>query len=134
MTSALIVDQSPGVARDIAAACASLGLPVVGVARDGLDAVDQAARLRPSHLVLDLLLPRLSGAQVLASIARQGLSPFIIVVSAITARESILAARQAGAHAYLLKPLATAKLIEVLSARRAEPAPAVTFAARGGLP
>lgn len=134
MNGALIVDQSPALVRDVAAACALIGLPVLGVARDGLDAVDQAARLRPSHLVLDLLLPRLSGAQVLASLARHGATPFIIVVSAITARESIMAARQAGAQAYLLKPLATAKLLEVLSVRRAEPSPVVTFAARGAQP
>ena len=125
MAGVLIIDQSPALAREIAAVCAGLGLPVVGVARDGLDAVDQAMRLRPSHLILDLLLPRLSGAQVIATLRRQGLCPTVVVVSAVTARESILAARQAGATAYLLKPLVTAKLIEVLSARRPEPAVAV---------
>jgi AmiR/NasT family two-component response regulator len=45
-----------------------------------------------------------------------------------------MAARQAGAQAYLLKPLVTAKLIEVLSARRTEPAPVVTVATRGARP
>lgn len=126
MAGVLIVDQSPGLARDVAAVCQSVGLSVVGAARDGLDAVDQAMRLRPTHLVLDLLLPRLSGTQLLATLRRQGLSPLIVVVTAITARESILAARQAGAHAYLLKPLATARLIEVLSSRRGDVVAAVT--------
>lgn len=125
MNGVLIADQSAGLAREIAAACQSMGLPVLAVVRDGLDAVDQANRLHPSHLVLDMLLPRLSGSQVLATLARQGLSPLVIVVSAITAREAIHAARQAGAHAYLLKPLSTAKLIEVLSSRRSQPVAAV---------
>lgn len=120
MAGVLIVDQSPALTREVAAICHGVGLPVLGIARDGLDAVEQALRLRPSHVVLDLLLPRLSGAQVLASIHRAGLTPFIVVITAITARESIVAARQAGAHAYLLKPLSTAKLIEVLSARRGD--------------
>ena len=126
MAGVLIVDQSPGLARDVAAVCQSVGLSVVGAARDGFDAVDQVMRLRLSHLVLDLLLPRLSGTQLLATLRRQGLSPLIVVVTAITARESILAARQAGAHAYLLKPLATARLIEVLSSRRGDVVAAVT--------
>ncbi len=125
MAGVLIVDQSPALAREVAAICQGVGLQVVGVARDGLDAVDQAMRLHPTHLVLDLLLPRLSGAQVLAALHRAGLKPFVVVVSAITARESIVAARQAGAHAYLLKPLATAKLIAALCARRADDAVAV---------
>lgn len=132
MAGVLIADQSTALVRDIAAACQGVDLPVVGIARDGLDAVEQALRTRPSHLVLDLLLPRLSGAQVLATLARHGLTPMIVVVSAITARESILAARQAGAHAYLLKPLAVGRLIEVLSARRAELTPAVPFARVAG--
>jgi len=125
MSGVLIIDQSAGLAREIAAACQAIGLPVLGVARDGFDGVDQALRLRPSHLVLDMLLPRLSGGQVLAALARAGLSPIIVVVSAITARDAIAAARQAGAQAYLLKPLATSKLVEVLSARRVEAAAAV---------
>ncbi len=125
MSGVLIADQSAGLARDIAAACQSIGLPVVGFARDGLEAVDLANRLHPSHLILDMLLPRLSGSQVLATLARQGITPLVIVVSAITARESIQAARQAGAHAYLLKPLSASKLIEVLSSRRSQPVAAV---------
>ncbi|HVV85949.1 MAG TPA: response regulator [Kofleriaceae bacterium] len=122
MAGVLIIDQSPALAHDVAAICGSVGLPVIGVARDGLDAVDQALRLRPSHLILDLLLPRLSGGQVLAALQRHGLAPMVVVVSAVTARESILAARQAGAHAYLLKPLVASKLVEVLTSRRSEAA------------
>ena len=120
MAGVLIIDQSSAMAREVAAICHSVGLPVLGVARDGLDAVDQAIRLRPSHVILDLLLPRLSGAQALATMQRAGLAPFIVVISAITARESIVAARQAGAHAYLLKPLASTKLMDLLSARRGD--------------
>lgn len=135
MPGVLIVDQSAALAREVIAVCQSLGLEVAAVARDGIEAVEQAVRLRPDMVVLDLLLPRLSGTQVMASLARHGLTPVVVVVTAVTARESILAARQAGAHAYLLKPLATAKLTEVLSARRADAPAAVAFAsARGTLP
>ena len=122
MARVLIADQSPVLARELAVACQSAGLAVVGIARDGLGAVEQAARLRPTHLVLDLLLPRLGGAQVLATLRRQAVPVVAVVVSAVTARESILGARQAGATAYLLKPIAVPRLIEVLTAQRNEPA------------
>ena len=94
MRGVLIVDQSPSVARDIAAACNAAGLPVLGVARDGLEAVAMAQHARPSHIVLDLILPRLSGQQVMQTLARQGVTATVIVVSAVTARDPIMAARQ----------------------------------------
>lgn len=118
MAGLLIADQSPALIREIATAAQAAGLPVVGVARDGLDTVEQALRLRPTHVVIDLLLPRLAGAQVLISLRRQGLAPRVVVVSAVSAREAILAARQAGAIAYLLKPLAVPRLVELLTSQR----------------
>jgi DNA-binding NarL/FixJ family response regulator len=118
MSGLLIADQSPALAREIAIAAHAHGLPVVGVTRDGLDTVEQAVRLQPTHLVLDLLLPRLAGAQVLASLRRQGLTTRVVVVSAVSAREAILAARAAGAIAYLLKPLAVPRLVELLVSQR----------------
>lgn len=118
MTGVLIVEQSPTVAREIAAACAAAGIAVAGIARDGLEAVTMARQLQPSHVTIDLVLPRLPGLQVLEALQRHGLNPFTIVISAVTAREPIVAARAAGARAYLLKPVLQPKLAEILGAAR----------------
>ena len=116
MRGVLSVEQSPTAARDIAAACRSADLPVLGVARDGIEAVTMARQLQPSHVTIDLVLPRLPGLQVLDALHRAGLHPLAIVISAVTAREPIVAARAAGARAYLLKPVLQPKLAEILGA------------------
>lgn len=114
MNGVLIIEQSPATTRELIAACVVAGIPVLGVASDGLDGVAQACRLQPTHVTVDLVLPRLGGLQVLQALARHGLAPIVVVVSAVTARESVVAARAAGVRAYLLKPMVPAKLVEIL--------------------
>jgi CheY-like chemotaxis protein len=119
MRGVLIVEQSATTARDIASACQAVGLPVLGIARDGLEAVSMARQLSPSHVTVDLVLPRLPGLQVIEAMKRLGLDPITVVISAVTAREPIVAARAAGARAYLLKPIQQPKLAEIFGAARA---------------
>ena len=116
MKGILIIEQSATTTRELIAACAAAGLPVVGVASDGLEGVAMASRLQPTHVSVDLVLPRLGGLQVIQALARLGLTPIIVVISAVTARDSVVAARAAGARAYLLKPVVVTKLVEILVA------------------
>lgn len=123
MNGVVIMEQSPTTIRELIAACAAAGLPVLGIASDGLEGVALARQLQPTVVTVDLVLPRLGGLQVLAALARHGLVPTIVVMSAVTARESVVAARVAGARAYLLKPVAAPKLVEILAAARAAGGP-----------
>ncbi len=116
MFGTLIIEQSPAATRDLVGACAAAGLPVLGVARDGLEGVAMARQLQPSHVTVDLVLPRLPGLQVIEALRRHQLDPVVVVVSAVSAREPVIAARAAGARAYLLKPIVFTKLVELLAA------------------
>ena len=123
MNGILIIEQSPTTIRELMAACAAASLPILGVATDGIAGVAMARNLQPSHVTVDLVLPRLGGLQVIEALARNGLTPIIVVVSAVTARDSVVAARAAGARAYLLKPVVAGKLAEILGATRAAAPP-----------
>jgi DNA-binding NarL/FixJ family response regulator len=114
MSGVLIVDQSPAASAAIRAACEQAGLHVVGVAADGLAAIEMVRAMAPTIVTIDLVLPRLSGLQVLEALARLGLEPRVVVISAVRAREPIVAARAAGARAYLLKPVIPTKLAAIL--------------------
>ncbi|HZB35173.1 MAG TPA: response regulator [Gaiellaceae bacterium] len=73
-------------------------------AHDGDEAVELALALRPQLIILDLMLPKRSGSEVLAAI-RPKLSPddtHIIVVSAWPDADA--AALDAGADGFLSKP------------------------------
>ncbi len=62
---------------------AELGHAVV-VAADGVEAVALSARERPDVLVLDLLMPRLSGLDALRAMREAGVSAPAVLLTAIT--------------------------------------------------
>ena len=72
---------------------------------NGSDAVDVVCRTRPDLVILDMMMPRVSGAQVLDELARRrerGLAtPRVLVYSAMDLRRDVL---RKGAHGFLQKP------------------------------
>src|SRR5690606_18146796 len=89
-------------------------IEVVGTARDGLDALEKIASLRPDVITLDLVMPHLDGLGLLAELAGEG--PRVVVVSSSTAdSDLVVRARPAGAITSVHKPtsLATERLYEM---------------------
>jgi len=83
----------------------------------GLTAVAQIIDQKPSAVVLDLMMPDLSGLEVLNYIkSQQDLAKIpVIIVSAKTMPEDIEAGLKAGATAYLTKPVSFSKLITAIA-------------------
>src|SRR5262249_59639473 len=52
---------------------------VVGEAADGLDAIDQTARLRPDMVLMDVRMPHLDGVEATARIRAMSLPPRVIL-------------------------------------------------------
>jgi DNA-binding response OmpR family regulator len=98
----------------------------VDVLHDGSDAGDQAAVFDYDAVVLDMMLPKQSGFQVLRSIrSRKASLPVVI----LTARDSVqdrIAGLDAGADDYMPKPFALAELSARLRALLRRGAPRVT--------
>jgi DNA-binding response OmpR family regulator len=98
----------------------------VDVLHDGSDAGDQAAAFDYDAVVLDMMLPKQSGFQVLRSIrARKASLPVVI----LTARDSLqdrIAGLDAGADDYMAKPFALAELSARLRALLRRGAPRIT--------
>src|SRR5215211_4010866 len=93
----------------------SPALEVVGAARNGADALEMAVELRPDVVTCDLNMPVLDGVGfVRAQMARRPL-PIVIISIAGGAGAQVLAALDAGAVDFVLKPaaLATEKLMEI---------------------
>ena len=95
---------------------------VVGEAADGLEAIDLVDRLRPDVLIVDLMLPNLSGLEVIRQVRRRAPQTHIIALSMHTNESYVLAALRNGAEAYVLKDAGSADIIqavrEVLVGRR----------------
>jgi len=76
---------------------------VVGEASDGLQAVQQAERLQPDLILLDLGLPTLNGIQAARRIRKLSPDSKILFVSQNSSGEIARDALHEGAHGYLLK-------------------------------
>jgi two-component system chemotaxis response regulator CheB len=88
---------------------------VVGTARDGAEALELAAALRPDVITCDLNMPEMDGVAFVRQQMATRPVPIVIISVANPAGEQVLAALEAGAVDFLQKPtaLATDRLLEV---------------------
>jgi DNA-binding response OmpR family regulator len=88
----------------------------VAQAVDGEQALSLARKLRPDVLVLDVMMPRLSGTEVLRALRGDEATAAIPVVllSARAQEADVERGLEAGADAYLAKPFQAPELIEVV--------------------
>jgi two-component system chemotaxis response regulator CheY len=83
------------------------GLPAqVREARDGEEALAAAAAEPPRVVLLDLMMPRRSGLEVLGALRRLHPGTRVLVVSSLDAELLVQQALSLGAHAFLRKPCA----------------------------
>ena len=90
-------------------------IEVVGIARDGLEALEKIAELQPDVVTLDLVMPNLDGLGVLRALPAPD-APRVVVVSISDADSELgVAALQCGAVDLVHKPtaLATDRLYEL---------------------
>jgi two-component system, chemotaxis family, protein-glutamate methylesterase/glutaminase len=102
----LIVDDSALMRRLLSDLLGSSPeIEVVGVARDGREAVAQSARLRPDVITLDVEMPEVSGLEALPALLAVHEAP-VVMVSALTQEgaEVTLQALELGAVDFLPKP------------------------------
>jgi DNA-binding NarL/FixJ family response regulator len=79
------------------------GLEVVGIARDGREAIEQALALRPDVVLMDIKMPRLDGISATRRIRRQLPTTRVVVMTALTGDEHVERALRAGADACIKK-------------------------------
>ena len=107
----LVVDDHPVVRQGLRSFLASReGIDVVGEAADGAAAVEEAARLRPHVVLLDLAMPGGGGLAAIGPIRRGGAGPAVLVLTSFAGEDQVVPAVQAGASGYLLKDVSPADL------------------------
>ena len=104
----LIVDDS-AFARTIIVKRLSVDpeIQVIGVANDGIDALDKIKRLKPDVVTLDISMPRMDGLTALERIMAECPTP-VIMLSALTGEQApaTISALELGAVDFFLKPSA----------------------------
>jgi DNA-binding response OmpR family regulator len=130
VTRILVVEDEPLLARALARGLTSTGFDV-RLAHDGHDGYHMARQSAADLIVLDLMLPSLSGIEVLRRLRSEGLSMPVLVMSAKDSKADTNSALEAGADDYLRKPFPFPILVarcRALLRRAAAPEPVQTSA------
>jgi DNA-binding NarL/FixJ family response regulator len=125
----LIADDQALVRAGFRKLLESADIDVVGEAADGREAVDQARRLRPSVVLMDIRMPRLDGIEATRRLTADAEGIRVLILTTFGLDDYVYEALRAGASAFMLKDAPPEELlaaIEVVARGDALIAPAVT--------
>jgi DNA-binding NarL/FixJ family response regulator len=89
-------------------------IEVVGHARNGEEAVDQALALQPDVILMDIAMPSVDGVEATKRIREQLPKACILMLTGSNARADVARARDAGAAAYVTKDRIAAQLVDAI--------------------
>ncbi len=101
----LLADDSPLFVDGLRNLLIARGLTVVGVARDGHEAIEKTRALRPDVVVMDIAMPRCDGLAATRVIKAELPETKIVILTVSEAEEHLFEAIKSGASGYLLKSL-----------------------------
>jgi DNA-binding NarL/FixJ family response regulator len=105
-------------------------LEVVGTAVDGAEAIELAEELRPDVVLMDISMPDVDGIRATGSILEARSETRVVMLTAFSDRDRVVAALDAGAIGYLLKDSEPQEVLEAVRAAVRGDAPLAPRAAR----
>lgn len=114
-TGVLIIDDQADIRELLRSYLEATGeFEVLGEASNGEEGLKQAERFRPDVVVLDVLMPVMTGIEVLPLLREAVPRTRIVIYSTVTARQAVEIGLAGGADAYVEKTASRAELIEAL--------------------
>jgi NarL family two-component system response regulator LiaR len=111
----LIVDDHAMVRAGLATFLeVSEGLTLVGEANNGQEAINLCKKLRPDVILMDLVMPDMSGGQATKAIKERWPDTQVIVLTSFQEGEMVQDALKAGAISYLLKNVSMEELTKAI--------------------
>ncbi|MFZ2540453.1 MAG: response regulator [Gallionella sp.] len=112
----LIVDDSAAMRMMITASLQDSEFEVVGAAKDGHQALQLFKDTSPDLVLLDIVMPGMSGLETLGHIMALDKNAIVVMASSMGTEDAVQGALKAGAKNFLQKPIDQDGLLKVLRA------------------
>src|SRR6266536_321417 len=111
----VLVDDAPEVRQSLANALGQLTeIEIVGLAADGVEAIELVEREQPQVVIMDLRMPRMDGIKATRHVVTRLPETAVLVLSAYGDESLVIEALMAGARGYLLKGTRATELAEAI--------------------
>ena len=110
----LIADDDPATTLVLRESLTAFGFDIVGNARNGAEAGDKAAALKPEVVLMDLRMPDVDGIEATVVIKAHDPRIQVVILSAFSGEDAKLAAEFMGAASLLEKDTPLEALVETL--------------------
>jgi two-component system NarL family response regulator len=111
----LLADDHPLFLDGLKNLLTSKGIEVIGTARDGLEAFEEARSLKPDLILMDVQMPQLNGLEATRLVKAELPDVKIVMLTMSEHDEDLFEAIRSGASGYLLKTEDTDKFFELLT-------------------
>ncbi len=115
MPSVAIVDDAELFRKALGAAFTQEGFSVVADAADAMRGIDIAREHQPDLVILDLLMPGMSGLEVVGSIMKASPRSKVVLLTSSESAEDLLAAVKVGASGYMTKDTPLPRLVAAMN-------------------
>ncbi|WP_018605990.1 response regulator transcription factor [Uliginosibacterium gangwonense] len=110
----VIIDDNDTTRAMLRSILRSEGIEVVAEARDGAGGLALVKKHQPNVVCLDVMMPDMSGIEVLNQLKQEFPEVRVIMVTGSTDRDTVQAAIEGGASGYLVKPFNAGKVVGAL--------------------
>jgi DNA-binding NarL/FixJ family response regulator len=109
----VLVTDDHAVVREAIRALLSLqkDIEVIGEAVDGRDAIDKVQRLMPNVVVMDIVMPVMSGLEATKRITAEYPETRVLILTQYDEEENMFVAKQVGAYGFIAKNAASSDLL-----------------------
>lgn len=110
----MVVDDSNIIRNRIERGFLNSQIQVVASAANGIEALEKFQTHRPEFVTMDLTMPQMDGLSCIKNLIAYDPSVSILVVSALSDKETALQALQYGARGFICKPFGEGQLIAAI--------------------
>ncbi len=112
----MIADDHRMLREGLRRSLTELGFEIVAEARNGAEAVDLAAAVKPDVILMDVTMPQLDGVEATRQIKDRFPGIFIVMLTMHADQDVLTEAIRAGANGYLVKDCSTSEIASAIEA------------------